>query len=606
MAPAPHDLLDIQTLRNRYISGQWSPLDVMDEVLRRIDACTTEGIWIHRLSRDGIRAQVQAAVNRRMDGLPQPLYGIPFVIKDNIDFADHPTTAACREFSYIPEKSAAVVQKLLDAGAFCVGKTNLDQFATGLVGVRSPYGACQNSFNRQYISGGSSSGSAVAVALGLVTFSLGTDTAGSGRVPAAFNNIVGLKPSRGLLSTRGVVPACRSLDCVSIFAHTCDDAAEVLAAAQGFDPSDSYSRHVTFAEDHVAAEFRFAVPHEHDLEFFGDTNTARCYAAAIDHLKQLGGTVMRFDYTPFLEAARLLYEDAWIAERPASIGAFADKHADAMLPVIRTIFSNGSRFDARAAFGAMHKLQALKRQTEGLWKDAKFMLLPTAGTIYKIADVQADPIGLNKNLGHYTNFVNLLDLMGIAVPAGFGSSGLPIGVTLIAPAGHERRLLPLADRLHRALSKTAGATNQPLPRAVPPASPPDSSVKLAVVGAHLTGQPLNHQLTQRNARLIRACHTAPSYRLYALANTTPPKPGLVRVTDGRGAAIEVEVWSLSPEAFGTFVNEVPAPLGIGTLVLDDGTSVKGFICEPAAIIDATDITAFGGWRSYQASLQAAK
>jgi allophanate hydrolase len=514
-----------------------------------------------------------------------PLAGMTFAIKDNIDLAGVPTTAGCPAFAYQPERSAFVVERLIKAGAIPIGKTNLDQFATGLVGTRTPYGACSSVFDERYISGGSSSGSAIAVAQGLVDFSLGTDTAGSGRVPAAFNNLVGLKPTRGLLSTTGVVPACRSLDCVSIFAKDCDVARRVWNVARGFDPGDPFSRVTGPGQDAapwLGGAFRFGVPSEEYLEFFGDDEAAALYRKAVADLVGLGGERVEIDYSIFREAGALLYSGPWVAERLAVIRGFMETHADEMNPVVREIISGARRYSAVDAFEAEYELRELRRRSDGEWLKMDVMVLPTAGTIYTHEAVAAEPFKLNANLGYYTNFVNLLDLAAVAAPAGFRTNGLPFGVSFIGPAFSDDALLSLADSYHRNVA---------------PSTPP-GCVAVAVVGAHLSGQPLNWQLTSRGARLMKTCRTAPGYRLYALDGTVPPKPGLVRDLEFAGEGIEVEVWAVPEDRFGGFVAAVPAPLGIGSATLDSGEVVKCFICEGYAIEKATEITSFGGWRNY--------
>jgi allophanate hydrolase len=509
-----------------------------------------------------------------------PLRGLTFAIKDNIDYGGVPTTAGCPAFAYTPERSAFVVDRLEEAGARLIGKTNLDQFATGLVGVRSPYGACSSVFNPEYVSGGSSSGSAVAVASGEVDFALGTDTAGSGRVPAAFNGIFGLKPTRGLLSMSGVVPACRSLDCVSIFARDARTAGRVLEVAARFDESDWSSRRFFDAPAPWAAgSYRMGVPRAEQLEFFGDDGARKLFERAVREREAQGATVVEIDFSPFRDAARLLYQGPWVAERLAAIEEFLRAQPEAIHPVVRGIISGGGRYSAVDTFRAQYRLEELKRAAQQAWRVMDVLLLPTTGTIYRIADVEQHPVELNTNLGFYTNFVNLMDLAALAVPAGFRPNGLPFGVSLIGPAFSDRALLALASRS--------------------PAAP--GCVSLAVVGAHLTGQPLNQQLLDRGARLLRTARTAASYRLYALANTTPPKPGLVREDGFAGPGIEVEVWSMPADGFGSFVEMIPAPLGIGSVRLDDGSAVKGFICEPAGLNGAEEITHLGGWRRYLAS-----
>jgi len=592
--------LDLTTLRTAYTTGTLTPSALIGEIWQRLEAHGDPAVWIHRLTRDELLAHAQRVEARGL--ATQPLYGVPFAIKDNIDLAGAPTTAACPGFAYTPVESAFVVQRLLDAGAIPIGKTNLDQFATGLVGVRSPYGVPRNPFHPEMISGGSSSGSAVAVAAGLVSFALGTDTAGSGRVPAAFNNLVGLKPTKGVLSTRGVVPACRSLDCVSVFAFTVEDASAVAAVAGGFDVSDPFARSapsaIFGAASAVPTSFRFGVPAAEQLEWFGDTLSSDCFASAIRTLESLGGTKVEIDFTPFRDAARQLYEGPWVAERWSALRAFHAEHADAFFPITRKIIEGGAKLFAVDAFEASYKLATLRRAADATWTKVDTMLLPTAPTIYTRTQVEADPITLNTRLGTYTNFANLFDTAALAVPTGFRSDGLPFGVTLFGPAWSDARLAALGGALHRATSSKAGATGLALPAAPLAPSASTGEIALAVVGAHLTGQPLNGQLTTLGARLLRTTHTTDAYRLHALAGTVPPKPGLVRGAPGSGAAIEVEVWALTPAAFGTFVAAIPPPLGIGTLQLTDGSTVKGFICEPSALAGAKDITSFGGWRAF--------
>jgi len=589
--------LDIGNLRQRYQSGALTPLQLVDDLLARLSGEDTHRIWISRLDSDALRAYARALEGKDIADLP--LYGIPFAIKDNIDLAGLPTTAGCPEFAHTPQRHATVVQRLIDAGAIPIGKTNLDQFATGLNGTRSPYGACRNAFNPDTISGGSSSGSAVAVALGLASFSLGTDTAGSGRVPAAFNHLVGHKPSGGALSTRGVVPACRSLDAVSIFALTAEDAERVLAVAAGFDADDAYSRPLAphgfdFGR---ATRFRFGVPMQKDLEFFGNVEAERLFAAAVERMKALGGTPVAVDLAPFLETARLLYGGPWVAERYLAIRDFFDAQSDKVFPPVREIIAGGREVSAADTFAHLYKLRALKRVSDAVWNDIDVMLTPTAGTIYRIDEIEADPIRLNSKLGYYTNFMNLLDLAATAVPAGFQSDGLPFGVTLIAPPHQDGPLLHLASRMQQALGGKLGATAHTLPAAESLDLLPSGQVRVAVVGAHLSGLPLNHQLTERNARLVSTTQTAPKYRVYALPDGK--RPGLIQVQEG-GAAIACEVWEMPASQFGSFVAGIPAPLGIGKLELADGSMVNGFICEGIGVADAQDITEFGGWRAWLA------
>ncbi len=595
------DSMLITELREHYLARRLTPAQLIDRVLRTADEAESRNVWITRLTRDQVMAYVRAIEHRPIAELA--LYGVPFVIKDNIDLAGVPTTAGCPEYAYVPQRSATVVQKLLDAGAIPLGKTNLDQFATGLVGTRSPYGACRNSFYAEFISGGSSAGSAVAVATGLASFALGTDTAGSGRVPAAFNNILGLKPSLGRLSTQGVVPACRSIDCVSIFALTAGDAGCVLEVAEGFDPADAYSR---AARNTAIAGLRFGVPRADQLLFFGDKEYARIFTDSCRRIEELGGTRVEIDFAPFLEAARLLYEGPWVAERYAAVGTFLDANPAAGVAVTRSIIQAAKTQSAVAAFQGQYRLMALKRAAEQVWSHADLIVTPTAGTIYSIAAVEADPIQLNANLGCYTNFMNLFDLAGVAVPAGFRRDGMPCGVTLVGPNSTDRGLLAVAGRLHRAGVNTLGALNRPLPGRTAceqgTAAPLPGYVPIAVCGAHMSGLPLNHQLRDRGAYLLQRSRTAASYRLFALPGGPLDRPGLLRVARG-GSAIELEVWAMPTEYVGAFIRGVAAPLGIGNLELEHGGPTLGFICEAYAAEGATDISAYGGWRAYRQSLK---
>jgi allophanate hydrolase len=590
------DSLDLAALGARLRAGDLRPRDVVDGVLARIAARGDDKMWIHRAPRAALEARADELERRGPAGLP--LYGIPFAVKDNIDVDGQPTTAACPEFAYTPAASAPVVQALVDAGAIAIGKTNLDQFATGLVGTRSPYGACTNTFDPRYVSGGSSSGSAVAVAAGLASFSLGTDTAGSGRVPAAFNNIVGLKPTRGALSTRGMVPACRSLDCVSIFALTAADALAVLGVARGFDAHDPWSRRTGTAPlPDAIAGCRFGVPRASQLEFFGNRDAERLFGAAAALLERLGARRVEIDFAPFVEAARLLYGGPWVAERYLAIREFFERRPDALFPVTREIVAGAATYSAADAFAAAYRLQEIRRAVEPVWREIDLLVTPTAGTIYTIDEVNADPIRLNTNLGYYTNFMNLLDLAAIAVPAGFQPNGLPFGITLAAPAFTDEGLCRLGGAVQAALVQRMGATNLPPPAAVARAAAPAGIVRIAVCGAHMSGLPLNHQLTDRGGRLVRTCRTAARYRLYALAGFTPARPGMVR-SEANGAAIEVEVWAVPAEAVGSFVDGIPPPLGIGTVELEDGEQVRGFVCEGYAVAGARDISALGSWRKF--------
>ena len=485
------------------------------------------------------------------------------------------------------------MDRLLAAGAVLIGKTNLDQFATGLVGSRSPYGACGSVYNRDYISGGSSSGSAVATAAGLVAFALGTDTAGSGRMPAALNHLVGLKPTKGRWSTRGLVPACRSLDCITVFASSAADAALVDDVLAGFDAADPFSRRPPPDSDPRRATFRVGLPAPGQLEWLSDSQSQSLFEAAVARVSAMGGQPVEIDLEPLRAAAELLYQGPWVAERTAAVKDLLRTKPGVIHPVVRGILQGGWSFSAVDAFKADYELKAHVRRAEALWETVDVLLLPTAATTYRVREVLAEPLALNSSMGLYTNFVNLLDMSAIALPAGFRDNATGFGVTLIGPAWADRALLQLARRYEEIA---------PMPETPPlDVTGVKAAVKLAVVGAHLGGMPLHWQLTSRDARLVRRCKTAPAYRLYAMAGTTPPKPALAHVGDG-GAAIEVEVYELDLEAFGSFVVEVPAPLAIGTVTLDDGSEVKGFVAEPRALNGAEDITSLGGWRAYVAGL----
>lgn len=561
--------------------------------------------WIHRADADSISAQYQALMGR--PGAEKlPLCGVPVAVKDNIDVEGWPTTAACPSFSYLAEKDATVVRLLRDAGAIIVGKTNLDQFATGLVGTRSPYGMVPNSFDSSYISGGSSSGSASVVARGIVPIALGTDTAGSGRVPAAFNQIVGWKPTRGILSTRGVVPACRTLDCVSIFALTVSDASAVASLLSEHDDADPYSRNEQVrAAPPLVDNFygvRFGIPTI--TEFFGDALAQAAFQETVALCARHGAELVPLDFAPFSELARLLYESAWVAERSLVAKNVLEGHPACMDPSVREILLAGPSLSAEQAFSAEYRRAQLSREINLLLGGVDALLVPTTPTIYKMSEVRAEPFRTSARLGTYTNFTNLADLCALAVPGHFRADGLPAGVTLLTRAFGDALLGQLGVILQAAVGGPLGATGRSFSGLKPVDQLQGDSyrereehrVELAVVGAHLSGMALNHQLTSRGGRLVSSTRTAGCYRLYALPGTQPEKPGLVRSPGG--ARIDVEVWSLPETAFGRFVAEVPPPLGVGNLELDDGTWVKGFICEPCGLVGAQEITEWGGFRAY--------
>ncbi len=572
-------------------AGQRSAVAIAEDTLARADAydVVQPQTWIARLSRDDVLQRASDVDMRVKAGEELPLAGVPFAIKDNIDLAGVPTTAACPAFGYVADENAFAVQRLLDAGAIPIGKTNLDQFATGLVGSRSPYGACACVYNRDYISGGSSSGSAVAVASGVVSFALGTDTAGSGRVPAAFNGLIGYKPTCGRWSKRGVVPACRSLDCVSVFTTQVADAVLIDQVLTAFDREDPYSR---VASDPRGAIVKIGIPLARNLNWCGDSRSEALYERARRKAEQSGLTLVDIDIAPLLDCAKRLYQGGWVAERHAILSDLLRDNPSAIHPVVRAIVAPGGQMTAEQAFDDLAALKRYERFCEQIFDTVDALLLPTTPTIYRIDDVLAEPFGLNANLGMYTNFVNMLDLCAIAIPCGFRRNGTGFGVTLIGPAWSDPALADLALDF-----QDIGMEKPPLDLA-----PVGDVARLAVVGAHLSGMPLNWQLSSRGARLIRQCRTEPCYELYAMADSTPPKPALVHVGEG-GAAIEVEVYEMGLAEFGSFTVDVPAPLAIGTLTLDNGDAVKGFVGEPRAIAGARNITNFGGWRAFCAALE---
>ncbi|MET0357696.1 MAG: allophanate hydrolase [Cellvibrio sp.] len=553
--------------------------------------------WIYIVSEAELDAQLAS-----LSSLDLPLYGVPFAVKDNIDVAGVPTTAACPAFTYIPGEDATTVALLKKAGAIVIGKTNLDQFATGLVGTRSPYGAVPNSFNPDYVSGGSSSGSGVTVARGLVPFSLGTDTAGSGRIPAGFNNIVGLKPTKGRFSTTGVVPACRSLDCVSIFALTVSDAELIANHISAFDAADGFSRPAPRSSVYFSSKPKFGIPLNPD--WFGDQNAELAWEESLEKFRTLGAELIPVDFTPMFSLAQLLYGGPWVAERHAAVAHFMVGHADDMNSVVRGIIEQAKNFSATDTFTAEYRRADLARDIQLLMSAFDALLVPTSPRHPTIASVDAEPVVVNSQLGTYTNFVNLADCSALSLPAAIRKDGLPFGITLIAPAWQDAALAKFGKIWQANADLNLGTTNRKVPTLISKNIAPEGYVRLAVVGAHLTGMPLNIQLQERKAIFVESALTANSYRLFALPNTTPPKPGLIRCKAGEtGAEIIVELWDVPLEHFGSFVALIPAPLGIGTLTLEDGREVKGFICEGAAVEGATDITHLGGWRAYIKSLQ---
>ncbi len=580
-----------------YSSGMITPRVALHQLRNHIDA--NDVAWIYLVSADELDAQLNALEQLNDDSFP--LKGIPFAVKDNIDVAGIPTTAACPAFTYIPTVDATAVARLKKAGAIVLGKTNLDQFATGLVGTRSPYGAVPNSFNPDYVSGGSSSGSATTVARGLVPFSLGTDTAGSGRVPAGFNNIVGLKPTKGRFSAKGVVPACRSLDCVSIFALTVADAKSIADLLESFDAADSFSRKTLGYSRYFSAKPRLGIPT--NMQWFDDKPAQAAWDASLKKLAEFGAEIIPMDFGPMYALAQLLYGGPWVAERYAALADFIQNNAQQMNETVRSIIEKAKSFSAIDAFAAEYQRAELAREIQIQLSTVDALLVPTAPCHPRIKQVMEEPICVNSQLGTYTNFVNLADCCALALPAAMRSDGLPFGITLIAPAWQDAALAAFGQGWQDFIELPLGHTDRKLPTRIEKnINPPKDYVRVAVVGAHLSGMPLNSQLQERNAIFVESTFSATNYRLFALPNTTPPKPGLIRTAEG-GAAIAVELWDVPLKEFGSFVALIPAPLGIGTLILQDGREVKGFICEAIAIEGATDITHLGGWRAYIKQLQ---
>jgi allophanate hydrolase len=568
--------IGVEELLSSYRAGERRPSQVAAAICECEDS---EPVWITRVSDD----ELLAAARRLEDAKDTlPLYGVPFAVKDNIDVVGLPTSAGCPGYAKVAERTAPSVRRLLDAGALLVGKTNMDQFATGLVGTRSPYGACSSVFDPSRVSGGSSSGSALAVARGHVAFSLGTDTAGSGRVPAAFNGLVGVKPTRGLISTRGVVPACASLDCVSLFTASVGDAAKVFDVAVGFDPHDPWSRHEPAF--HAPRRGRIGVA----LAGQAEPEDSAARIAWEQARERLGArwTLVELDITPLLDAAPLLY-DAWVAERTTDLVGVISAAPQGLDPTVAGIVAGGKAKTAVDVFEAMHNLAGLRARAATIWREVDALVLPTTPIHPTHADVAANPVGVNERLGRFTNFVNLMDLAAVAAPAGLRADGLPFGVSLLAPAFHDRRLLELAALL---MSEQADV-------------PLRETVLLAVAGAHMSGLELSHQLTDVGARLHGAGLTAPCYRLYALPSAEIRRPGLVQVEEG-GRSIEIELWELSRHALGELISQVPAPLAIGRVALEDGRDVAGFLCETHAAVHAEDVSEHGGWRAYLAAVPA--
>jgi len=592
--------LRLDTLRAAYSSAKLSPRALIAAVHDQATNLQAEfNLFIHLLTKDELEPYLAALDSKSPAELP--LYGIPFAIKDNIDLAGIPTTAACPAFAYTPETSATIVEQLIALGAIPLGKTNLDQFATGLNGTRSPYGECRNSVHPAYPSGGSSAGSSLAVALGLASFALGTDTAGSGRVPAALNNLIGLKASKGLISTAGVVPACRTLDCVTFFTATAAEASQLLALTAELDPRDEYSRANPLWNDSSAfgqvKSFRFGVPKQ--PEFLGCSESPALFAATIEHLKAIGGEPVEIDFAPFLEAARLLYEGPWVAERYSVAGALIEQQPDAVLPVIKAVLEKAPGTTAVQLFQAEYRLQQLKAVCDRIMAKVDCVLTPAYPRPVTLDELHAEPVKRNSDLGYYTNFMNMLDYAAVAVPAGVMQNGLPWGATLFGRVFTDQYLLSLADMLQRQHG-IALIGGQSITSPAPQNAARSDRARVVVCGAHLDGLPLNGQLRQRGGRLLEATRSAAHYKLYALAGGPPFRPGMVRVAD-EGVAIEVEIWEIPSSELGSFLTGIPAPLGLGKVQLADGSWETGFICEPYGLQGAVDISEYGGWRVYMKS-----
>ncbi len=591
---------DIQSLHSAY--GKGVPVvDIIEEMYRRIEEISDPGIFIYLEHKELILAQAREL--GEFDPVNKPLWGIPYVIKDNIDAEGLPTTAACPDFIYEAQEDAFCVALLREAGAILIGKTNLDQFATGLVGLRSPYAPPKNAVDPAIIPGGSSSGSAVAVGHGFVSFSLGTDTAGSGRIPAAVNNIVGLKPSLGALSATGVVPACKTLDTDSIFALNVDDAFAVYKVANEYDKADGFSRKVPVTDlAPLPGAFTVGVPSVETREFYGDVEQEKSFDQTLEMIRELGGTVIEIDFSIFYQVAQMLYEGAWVAERFTVVDHLLENKPDALHKVTKEVIQKAEELTAADVFRNIYYLAELRAKVAPVLASVDMFCVPTAPTYYTVEQVEAEPIDTNARLGTYTNFVNLLDMCGMAVPVAKREDGRPGSVTLLAAFGCDAELASLARVLHKKSEVSPGATNWALPELKEISSvPTDDEIKVVVVGAHMSGLPLNGELTRLNARFLRKAKTADCYRFYALAGGPPYRPGLVR-TDEAGASMEIETWAVPKSRFGEFMAGIPSPLGIGTLMLDTGEQVKGFICEAFGIEGATEITSFGGWRNYMASL----
>lgn len=569
-------LLSIPNIREKYIANELSPETLIQEIIQRAESDKEMNIWITPPSMDTIQPYIDNL--KKMDLEHAPLWGIPFAIKDNIDLAGVPTTAGCAEFAYTPNEHATVVERLVQAGAIPIGKTNLDQFATGLVGTRSPYGETKNALNPELISGGSSSGSAVSVARGQVAFALGTDTAGSGRVPAALNRLIGFKPSLGAWSTKGVVPACASLDCVTVFANRLSDAELVDQVVRGIDEKDPWSRNITLMP-HALPEKVYLTKQR--PSFFGPfaDEYEKAWEAAILQLEKWNVPIEYIDGSYLSEAASVLYDGPWVAERWADLGAFITENMGVAFPVTETVLRSGAKveYDAASVFKAMHKLQVFKQKAQQQLKDG-VLIMPTSGGTWTREEVRENPIQANSAMGLYTNHCNLLDFCAINIPTEDAAENLPFGITLFSTNQNEHIIIGLADLLlHEKQPETKKTTTL-----------------VAVCGLHMRGFPLEKQMTEHQASFVREAKTAPTYKLIKL-NTVPEKPGLIPTT-GKGTSIELELWEMPLSEFGKFTLLIPAPLSMGKVQLEDGTTVPGFVCVSSEEELGEDISHLGGWR----------
>jgi allophanate hydrolase len=584
--------LSITELLRGYRAGRTTPGQLVDEISGCIRARGDDGVWITTVGPTGLTARA-AELEAAPEARELPLYGIPFAVKDSIDVAGLPTTCACPDFAYTATATAPVVTRLLDAGAILVGKTNLDQFATGLNGTRSPYGIPHSVYGDDLVSGGSSSGSALAVATGQVPFAVATDTAGSGRVPAALNGIVGLKPSRGLLSTVGLVPACRSLDCMSLMAGSVEDVRRVLDVVAAVDDADPWSRP---RERRPVVRPRIGLPPDSELQFAGDDAMRRAHLAARAALVPPGQAV-EVPVEPFLRAGDLLYQGPWVAERLVEFDEFLTDHPDSVHPVVAAVLDGGREYTAVDAFRAQHRLQELRAQVARLWDRMDVLVLPTVPTTMTIAQVLADPVTTNTVLGTYTHCGNLLDLCAVVVPAGLTEDGRPCSLMVLGPALADDVVLDVAASLAR-----SGSAVPVLPVDGPSEPRRDAgTTQLVVVGHHLTGQQRNGELTGRGGVLRETTTTGPRYRLLRVGDDEPA-PALLRVP-GDGAAIEVELWELPAAGLPGFLAGLPPVLSLGRVELADGRTVPGLVGDASVVtgaagIPVTDITASGGWRAH--------